>query len=148
MPAWEILHLPHSQVQYKAWVHYPQRQEWATFPAPLKEGYVLKVNTASGDSIGVSVFANAATTMAHPSGEITIAAKHGGRVLYREKIMLKENQGALAIATNGFPAGICSITLYDEQLRPNAERLVYIQDHDPAIIHLTANKAVYSPKKK
>lgn len=139
---------PKAGVQYKAWVHYPKQQDWATFPAPLKDGYVLKVNATSGDSVWVSVLANAATALTHPLGEITIAAKHGGRILYREKIVLKDDHAELTMATAGFPAGICSITLYDEQLRPNAERLVYVQDHDPAIIHLTTSKAAYAPKDK
>lgn len=140
---------PKPGVQYKAWVQYPlHNSNSAEFAVPAKDGYVLKVGSVKNDSVTVNVFANAATAVLHPSGEITVAAKHGGRILYKEKAVLKDNETLLKIPTADFPAGICSVTLYDESLHPNCERLIYIQDNNPLLINVTTNKTTYAAKEK
>lgn len=140
---------PQPGVQYKAWVQYPHGVVAAAdFAVASKDGYVLSVTPSSGDSVQVNVVANAATMALNPLGEITIAAKHGGRVLYKEKLVLHDNRAMLTMATADFPAGICSITLYDANLHPNCERLIYIQDNNPLTVNIATNKANYASKEK
>jgi len=140
---------PIAGVQYKAWVQYPhQIALGANFAVAAKDGYVLYVGNASTDSVEVNVFANEATTALHPSGEITIAAKHGGRILHKEKVLLNNNHAVLKLGVKDFPAGICSITLYDENLHPNCERLIYIQDNNPLVVNITTNKEIFAAKEK
>jgi hypothetical protein len=140
---------PVAGKQYKALLQYPQHiTVTENFPEALHQGYVLKVSAAQNDSVAVNVFANAAIMQAHPSGEITIAAKHGGRILHKEKLLLSNLQTATTISTKDFPAGICSITLYDDSLRPNCERLIYVQDKNPLQVNISTNKTVYKSKEK
>jgi len=134
-------------VQYKAVVKYPEQTVVTDFVAAAKEGYAIKVINTT-DEAQVKVFSNAATQLINPSGEITVAAKHGGRILYKEKILIKDNQAAITIPTKDFPTGICSITLYDDQLRPNCERLIYITDKNPLTVNITTQKDTYKSKEK
>ncbi|MGG9963099.1 hypothetical protein [Ferruginibacter sp. SUN106] len=140
---------PVPGMQYKALVTYQHGGLLpASFAVAAKDGYTMQVTDMGTDMAQVHVFANAATTLLHPSGEITIAAKYGGRILYKEKLTLKDNQAALNIATTNFPTGICSITVYDDSLHPNCERLIYVQDKNPLIVNVTTNKNTYAEKEK
>lgn len=140
---------PAAGETYKVWVQYPfQITATGDFVTVFKDGYVMQVNNTTANTIQVNIMSNAATTLLHPGGEVTIAAKHGGRILYKEKIVIKDNQATLNIDTKDFPAGICSITLYDENLRPNAERLVYVQDKNLLQVKLTTNKNSYASKER
>ncbi|GAB2806046.1 hypothetical protein [Ferruginibacter profundus] len=140
---------PEPGMQYKAFVQYKHGDLLpASFAVAVKDGYAMQVTYNEPGMAKVRVFANAATAALHPSGAITVAAKYGGRILYKEKLLLKDNQAALDIATTNFPTGICSITVYDDSLRPNCERLIYVQDKDPLVINITTNKNTYAAKEK
>ena len=118
---------PAAGMQYKAVVQYKNDAPTpADFPVAAKDGYVMKVTAVDAASFLVNLFGNAATMLLHPGGEVTIAAKHGGKIIYKEKTVLKDNTAAVTISAKDFPAGIASITLYDENLHPNCERLVYV----------------------
>jgi hypothetical protein len=135
-------------VQYKAVVASKGEKSIVNFVTPVKDGYVMKVTDNGSGTVQVNITSNAATQLLHPSGELTIAAKHGGRILYKEKVLVKDNQAAVTITTKDFPTGICSITLYDDNLRPNCERLVYVTDDSPLTVNMIIQKSSYRSKEK
>ncbi len=140
---------PVAGMQYKALVNYPQHlTATADFVPALQEGYVLKITDVQQDSIAINVLANAAIMQSHPSGNITIAAKHGGRILYKATTTINNLQASIPLSTKNFPPGICSITLYDDSLRPNCERLIFVQDKNPLQVTVSTNKAVYKSKER
>lgn len=141
--------MPEAGTQYKAWVQYKNSSlSVADFPVASHDGYVLKVTDIDTSGFQVNIVSTAATQAMHPSGEITIAAKHGGKICYREKFILNNKDASVTISKKDFPAGISSITLYDENLKPYCERLIYIQDKNPVLINITTDKPVYEAKGK
>jgi hypothetical protein len=138
---------PEAGTQYKAWVRYRSGQLVpADFPAALTDGYVMNVSETDTSKFVVTVSANANTFASHPTNELTLTAKHAGKFYYKEKLILKDGKGTAIITKKDFPAGIASITLYDEDLRPNCERLVYIENSNPIAIAITTDKTSYQPK--
>jgi hypothetical protein len=79
---------------------------------------------------------------------VKLTVKHGGVTLVSLSLPLTAQQAFARIATSGIPEGVVEVTLYDENNRPNCERLVYI--HHPG--NLTANvltdKKAYRPYEK
>jgi hypothetical protein len=141
--------MPVASAEYKAFVQYKQGSLVpADFVVAAKDGYAMQVTNNGTDIAAIHVLANAATALLHPSAEITIAAKYGGRILYKEKVLVKDNQAVLNIDITNFPTGICSITVYDDNLRPNCERLIYVQDKNPLLVNITTNKSSYAAKEK
>lgn len=136
-------------MQYKVLVNYPQHIIATTdFIPALSEGYALKITTVQPDSFALQVAATAGTMQLHPSGNITIAAKHGGRILYKTSTTLNNLQASIRLSVKNFPPGICSITLYDDSLRPNCERLIFVQDKNPLHVTVSTNKTVYKSKER
>ena len=140
---------PEAGVQYKALVQYKNNLLIpADFPAVTPDGFVMKITDADSSKLLVNIFSNAATLAMHPTGEITIAGKHAGKIFYPQKIFLKNAKASITIAKKDFPAGIASITLYDENLRPYCERLVYVKDANPLNVIVSPDKNSYQPKEK
>lgn len=139
-----------ADIEYKAWVQYNNAGVFipAVFPFATLEGFVIKVDGVDTASIVVNVFSNAATLALHPGREITVAAKQAGKIYFKEKVLLKDANASVKIPKKDFPTGIVSITLYDEKLLPYCERLVYFQDKDSLIIHVSPDKYIYGGKEK
>lgn len=140
---------PEAGVQYKALVQYKNNPLIpADFPAVTPDGFVMKITDADSSKLLVNIFSNAATLAMHPTGEITIAGKHAGKIFYPQKIFLKNAKASITISKKDFPAGIASIILYDENLRPYCERLVYVKDANPLNVIVSPDKNSYQPKEK
>lgn len=140
---------PEASVSYKAKVQYKNS---AYTPAELPEiyadGYVMNINNLDTNIIA-TITANAATMVAHPSGEVLLGGKHAGRLYYKQNITLKEGKATISISKENFPNGIAAITLYDEKLHPHCERLVYVEHKDQEInVAVTTDKTTYQSKEK
>ena len=147
MGGFELKPLP--GLQYKALVKYKNGSLLsADLPAATADGFVLKVTHPDASAVLINIFSNAATLAMHPTGEITIAVKHAGKIFYREKMLLKDGKISTSISTKDIPSGISSITLYDETLKPYCERLVYIDEKDPLIVNVSSDKNMYDAKEK
>jgi hypothetical protein len=139
---------PKARVNYKAFVQYNGNDfVEVQLPAVLATGYVMNVANANADSIAVTIKTNSATTKLYPTGVVNIAARHAGKSYFKQQINLKDDK-TINIAKKDFPAGIAYITLYDENMRPNCERLVYIDKETGLNIELTTDKNIYQPREK
>jgi hypothetical protein len=54
----------------------------------------------------------------------------------------------ITVPTKDFPQGICEVTVFDETLRPVAERLVYVNAEKKLYISTELSKMVYGTKEK
>ena len=131
------------KVQYRNSLFTP-----AELPDIYVDGYVMNI-TNLDTTIVANIQANAATLTAHPSGEVTVAGRHAGRVFYKEKVTLKDGLAMINISKDIFPNGIAAITLYDEKLRPYSERLVYVDNKNQDVnLAVTTDKTTYQSKEK
>ncbi|HEY4064548.1 MAG TPA: MG2 domain-containing protein [Puia sp.] len=138
--------LPAAGLEYTARVSFAgQPYRKTAFPSAFKEGYVMNITPADTAEI-IHIATNAATTAHYPSGEVTLAGRQAGKLYYGDKIGLKEGKATVTIPYSYFPTGITAITLYDGQLHPQCERLVYIAEREPVTVTITSDKPVYEPR--
>ena len=64
------------------------------------------------------------------------------------KVMGVEKTKTLTIPTDTLPSGIGVITLFDKNLLPRAERLVFVNYHRRQQVTMTTNKERYEPREK
>lgn len=62
--------------------------------------------------------------------------------------MLTGGKAVIKVPRGNFPGGIAAITLYDDKLRPQCERLVYIDKNEPIHISIDAARPSYGPREK
>ena len=135
--------------EYKALVRFGRHAYVKTeFPAAYKDGFVMNITHADTAALVVQIGANQATVAHYPSGELTLAARQAGKLCYREKIHLQDGQATMTIAEKDLPAGITAITLYDDKLHPQCERLVYIEEKDPVTVVIQTDKINYGSREK
>jgi len=83
------------------------------------------------------------------SGTVGLAIRHAGKTQLNKRLQLLNQQTVAIIPITALPEGISAITLYNEQGKPECERLVYI--HHPETkdtISISSNKKSYQPKEQ
>ena len=139
---------PQAGVQYRALVQYKKgAAREAVFPVTYADGFVMNINNSDTANITVTIHANAATLAKH-TGELTLAGRHGGLLYYKEKITLTDGKAIVNVPKTNIPGGIAAITLYDEKLRPQCERLAYVAKGEPVNVRIVTDKPSYGPKEK
>ncbi len=117
-------------------------------PAALPKGFSLHLNVADTANITAIISTNAATLADVQEKEITLAGRHGDQTRFNVKIKINGLETDVKIARNNFPAGIASITLYDEQQRPNCERLFYVEGNETVTLTILPDKRSYQSKEE
>lgn len=140
---------PLADIDYKAMVVFKDgTKSVVDLPSVYEQGYVLSI-THADTNIVATISANQITTSANPSKEILLAARNTGKLFYKEKIAMINGKATVVIGKSSFPNGITSITVYDDKLRPNAERLVYVEHKNQQYnLTVTTDQTVYQSKDK
>lgn len=140
---------PRAGWSYKTFVDYGNGSfVGAGLPSAVATGFVMNVTAITADSVVVSVETNMATAKLHGTGMPNIVARHAGKSYFRQEVALKNDKAVVMIPTRDFPGGIAYITLYDENMRPNAERLIYLDKELPLHVVLTPDKDFYRSREK
>jgi hypothetical protein len=113
-------------------------------PKIQTSGYVLAVNNLDSTKISIKV-------MLSPDllnkGELSLLAQHNGNVLFSGKVPTIKQIVSLAVPKNGFPSGIVTITLFDQQNQAVAERLTFVNSTaDKINVTIDDLKPSYSKK--
>ena len=115
-----------------------------TFPDILSRGYALHVPHAlvKGDDILVEI------SSPQKKG-VCYAMVHNYReAFYSCKLQMGKSRGRLKIPTAGMPDGVATITLFDENGVPQAERAICLQRQKPLQVSITTDSAVYHLRSK
>jgi hypothetical protein len=140
---------PKKGTGYKTFVQYGNGKfTEVQLPEILQTGYVMNVRNSDADTIVVSISTNAATASLFPNGIINLAARHAGKSYFKQQVKLKDNRADVVVSKKDFPMGIANITLYDENMRPNCERLVYIDKDSVLNVQLSSDKTIYRSREK
>ncbi len=100
----------------------------AELPAVKKEGVSLQVY--KGDS-GVRFVVTRTPNMVLPNSSVYIVAQMNQQLIYRAKGSLEKTSGiSSVIPLAGLPAGIAQITIFSEDHKPLAERIVFVNSDD------------------
>ncbi|WP_448699011.1 MG2 domain-containing protein [Mucilaginibacter sp. AW1-3] len=118
-------------------------------PAALPKGYVLHVSNADSAHLRITISTNEATMADNPDKEVTFMARHAGVRFLSSPIKFVFLQINATVPKNKFPAGVSSVTIYDKQLKPQCERLVYVPDSTSAkALTIKTDKQQYTSKEK
>jgi hypothetical protein len=139
--------LPIAGQSYYTTIKYGDQKITAQLPPALTNGLALKVSKK--DSIINVVISNNATSGAVESKLVTLTVKHAGSTIVDQQITLSGNQVSVKIPESILPEGIAAFTLYDEQHKPNCERLVYVKHTISANkFAVSIDKNSYKPRER
>lgn len=117
-------------------------------PAPQKEGVALAVDPTDTSNIQIAVSAKSRTSENNLGTDYILVGQSGGGICYRNKIGTNGTTGKLLIKRNSLPSGIVKFTLFDPQMVPRCERLVFINYRDYIDIEIKPDIADYITREK
>lgn len=116
-------------------------------PKVNKEGYLLSVKKIEEKEV-VTIKTNQQTLSKKPDAKVTLNCTLKGVSYFKGTQPLTKNALSFELLTTNFPEGIFQLTLYDEDLKPQSERLKYIDKKDTLQVTITTDKKNYKPKEK
>ncbi len=139
---------PQPGLTYKALIKYTNEpQVEVPFLNVSDNGYVLSV-TSTKDSLKVALKANDATTKQHINDSLQVVVRHAGKSFFKRSLPGNLLEHHISFPAKDLPAGIAYVTLYDSEMRPYTERLVYIDNHQELKVVITPNKEIYASKEE
>lgn len=138
---------PETGQQYRIEVKKPNGQ-YVKYPLPTvrQEGFVMTVdNLSNKDNVRVII---RHTKPAGTQGELAVFAHTRGEITYAAKASLTKKTLLFNIPRANLREGITHITLFDEQGKPAAERLIFNDRKQAMEVEISSNKAIYKPREK
>ncbi|MFC5285364.1 carboxypeptidase-like regulatory domain-containing protein [Pedobacter alpinus] len=134
---------------YEAVVKFEDGSE-KTFKLPTAqtEGINLSVYNISNDSLSLKVANNKSFLDKNADKEYTVIAQNHGTVFYTAKSKIKSLAFAAKLDKSRFLPGINQITLFNENMLPVAERLVFIAPKDTLAVNIKSDKSTYTTRGK
>ncbi|MFI1772560.1 hypothetical protein [Thalassobellus citreus] len=116
-------------------------------PKANEQGYLLSYKKLKGRDI-VSIKTNKETVLQHGDTPLVIRCATRGITYFESKQPLKNTLLSFELPKSELPEGISQITLYDADLKPQSERLIYVEKDQDLEVTLTTNKSLYKPNEK
>ena len=109
-------------------------------PAVKRSGSVLRISD-EGDSLHLSVFF---TPDLHDVGTWHLLGMSRGLVCYGANLRPDKGQINGSIGKNVFPGGIAHFTLFNDEVQPLNERMLFIDQQDNLDIDISSDKPAYT----
>ncbi|MFD1615793.1 TonB-dependent receptor plug domain-containing protein [Gelatiniphilus marinus] len=119
----------------------------ADLPKAIAQGYVISSKKRNDKDI-ITISTNDATLKQNPNAPVTIICTTRGITYFEGTQPLENTTLSFELPTADFPDGISQVTLYDANLVPQTERLVYVEKEHDLQINLSTNKKIYKPNEK
>ncbi|XMO87974.1 hypothetical protein AAFN75_06695 [Algibacter sp. AS12] len=116
-------------------------------PKVQEEGFVLSSRKIKDTEI-LTIKTNEQTLLKHPNSNLTIRYASRGITYFEEVVTLAKGSLSIQLPKDNLPEGITQITLFDDEARPQSERLVYINKNQNVNVVLSTDKTTYSPREK
>lgn len=113
-----------------------------------QEGLILSVNSNFGDSINVKIAANQAFAEKNSDKIFTVIAQNSGNIVYTAKSKLIGLNFVAKLAKSRFPDGITQFTLFDDQMLPVAERLMFTMPRNILTLEVNTDQNEYFQRGK
>ncbi len=114
-------------------------------PEIKKEGYSIAVdNTSSKTLIRVFIQHN----FQNPNTEMLLIGQSRGVVYYAGKAAVGKKSSFISIPREKLPAGVIQFTLFDSNLKPQCERVAFIEPTKNLNINITPDKSSYKTREK
>ncbi len=115
----------------------------ADLPSPLTDAVKLTLNPNDSAKIKVQISSNSKPSGNIKNNEYVILGQSGGQVCFRRSVSLSEKSFSFEIDKNALPTGIVKITLFDNEMIPHCERLVFVNHNDYVNIEIEPDKPEY-----
>lgn len=113
-------------------------------PAPVQEEFILSVDNSKADFVYVNLVSTA--DLPKEIGKrVWLVAQSQGKIFFMTYGSLNKNI-KISIPKLSLPVGIIHFTVFDENLYPKAERLIYIKKPPAYSIEITSKKNEYQPR--
>jgi len=120
---------PENGKKYKAKIKFPGGQKKkVNLPGILTEGYLLTSNI-DNEGINITVKSNFNPKEYNISKDLYILAHIRDKPYFIEKGTIENGIFQTSIPSDNLSPGVCHITLFDSNLLPVAERLVFVNDN-------------------
>ena len=107
-------------------------------PAPEKSGVTMRLNNSEKGFIDIKIEGKGVTDMTYYLSLIM------NNILVLSKEFKIDSLFRFKVSTEELPIGTANITLFDSELNPVAERLVFINDHKKLNIEVSTSASVYN----
>lgn len=119
----------------------------ASIPNAIPKGFILSYNEIKNRPI-ISIETNEATLSEFAKKPITIQYKSRGLLYFEERHAMADSKLLLELPEAELPEGITEITVLDNNLKPQSQRLVYVDKNNNLKVEVTTNKPSYKPEEK
>ena len=113
-------------------------------PIVITSGVAMNINQQDTSRIHLEV--NEAGEMGNK--KYLLIGQTEGNVCYRAEISTSSGKGAVNIEKKKFPTGIVKFTLFDSNMLPRCERLVFVNHHDQVEVKIEPAEEAYHPRDK
>lgn len=117
-------------------------------PDSRNEGEVLSIDPTDLAKVQLTVSVKFRNSENSGDPGYLIVGQAGGGICYSKRIVSKGNVHQLEIDKKSLPSGIVKFTLFDRQMIPRCERLVFINHHDQIDIEINPDKPDYFTREK
>lgn len=139
--------IPQAGVKYAAEVtvagNLPMRVD---LPVASASGVKMSVNPS--DTINIHLEVSEIKGSGSANSKYILVGQAEGKVCYRSELPISTGKGVLDIRKDKFPTGIVRFTLFDENMIPRCERLVFVNRHDQVNVKIEADKEAYKQREK
>jgi TonB-dependent SusC/RagA subfamily outer membrane receptor len=141
---------PEANLTYEAVVTFTDGSE-KKFPLPAvkPEGIILSALERGNDSLLLRVQTNDVYSSAHLGKNFTVLAQSSGNIVYTAAAKLSKNGFATYLSKAQFPTGIIQLTLFNDQMQPLSERLIFNSNSKDFLnIEVKPDKEAYTKRGK
>lgn len=140
---------PAPEKNYEAVIQFKDGSEKKfKLPQAKPEGFVLSVNSNAEDSLLVKISTNQAYAEKNQQKTYYVVAQSSGNLIFTAKSQLNGTNFATRLDKVRFPSGITQFTLFDENMIPIAERLIFISPKNILDLSVKPTKNTYSQRSK
>lgn len=107
-------------------------------PDPRQDELALRVGLADQDSLPLKIWKRT-------PGQAQLVLRSKDSIVWQQKLFFQAGETSLKLPVAKLPIGIAQVLVLDETERPYAERLVFLNRHRQAQLHLSTSKKEYLP---
>lgn len=134
---------------YKANVTYPDgTTQVVNLPAVNPSAISIVADNTDPENISVKITSNDAFFQQNQGKKFYLIAQSKGVICYGAQTALSNKEYSTSIPKSKFPPGIAQFTLFAENGRPQAERLLFVQHKNTLNLAITSTAPSYGIKKK
>ncbi|HLN73100.1 MAG TPA: Plug domain-containing protein, partial [Prolixibacteraceae bacterium] len=118
----------------------------AELPTAQAEGVAMAIAKKGNDQLGIKISEQTVST--NNASAFTIVGRAAGEVFYKKEIGLENGVSNLELKKDILPAGIIQFTLFDNNLVPRCERLVFANTPEVINVSIKPEEGEYSRRGK